>query len=457
MFDLNAYKAEALDALATVKGWLASPMFYAQVAAIIAGWLLARIVARYVLARVSWLSAEPADGRFLKVRQILFSCRDLLRPILLVLLLAVAVSACDALLQSSWLVRLAQSAAVISLLHEAINRFLKHPLINGAARWLGLPVAALYVFGWMPQVIEFMDGAAFQAGNIRISLLALVKAALFGGLLFWAGKVASTAGQRVIRQQNSIDVQTRELAAKAFDLAVIGVAILLLMNLLGMDMAVLAVFSGAVGVGLGFGLQQIASNFISGIIILLERSLKLGDYIELDDGKTGTLTALNMRSSTLATFDGKQVNVPNEKFITTRFVNWTHSDPRTRYEVPFTVGFDEDLHKVQALVEKALPKVKGVLDEPAKPACELRALGSFGAEFVAKFWVDGLDEGDNAYTSDAALAIWGALKKAGIRLAVSPLPRQRAGRANGGHAAGESGQGSGDGGGQSESENGGGE
>ena len=417
MFDVSALRDRTLALAETLLSWLQSPQFYAQVIAAIVAWILARILSQQILARVWLFNTQPSDGRLFKPRALLYSCRDLLQPLLVFILLAIAIKICDGIFASTWLVRLAQSAAVISLLYAAINRFLKHPLINAGARWVGIPVAALFVFGFMPQVVDFLDGAAFEAGNVRISLLALVKAALFGGFLLWIGRVASTAGQRVIRSQDSIDQQTRELAAKAFDLAVITIAILLLLNLLGMDLRVLAVVGGAIGVGLGFGLQQIASNFISGIIILLERSLKLGDYIELEDGKSGKLRALNMRSSTLETFDGKEIMVPNEKFITTKVTNWTHHDPRQRYDVPFAVTFESDPRKVQALVVKALGKCESVLQKPHPPICEVKGFGDSGINMVAKFWVHGLDEGKNSFTSDVATAIWVALNAAGIKFA----------------------------------------
>jgi small-conductance mechanosensitive channel len=270
------------------------------------------------------------------------------------------------------------------------------------------------MFGQMDNLLAWLDSVAFQAGNIRISMLALIKAAVFGGLLFWVGRVSSNAGQKVIRDQQTVDVQTRELAAKALELVVFAVATLLLFNVLGMDLAALTVFSGALGVGLGFGLQQIASNFISGIILLLERSLKVGDFIELEDGRSGTLQDISMRSSRLATFDGKDIMVPNERFITTRFVNWTHNDPRQRYEVPFTVSYDTDIHKVAPLIVKAVSKISGILLEPEKPECELKSFGDTGVKFAVKFWVEGIDDGKNSYTSDVMYAVWDALKSAGI-------------------------------------------
>jgi small-conductance mechanosensitive channel len=196
---------------------------------------------------------------------------------------------------------------------------------------------------------------------------------------------------------------------------------LLLLNILGLDLTALAVFGGAVGVGLGFGLQQIASNFISGIILLLERSLKLGDYIELEDGKSGILRQMNMRSSILSTFDGKDINVPNDKFITTQFINWTHADTRQRYEVEFSVAYDTDLHKVSPLIIKAISAHAQVLNEPEAPDVELRSFGDNGVNFAVEFWVDGIDDGKNKFTSEVRFLIWDALKKAGIAM---PFPQR---------------------------------
>ena len=420
MIDLEPYKAMAQGWLQILVGWLSSPQFYAQVGAVIACWVLARILAQTLLARVSFLRVEPKEGRLAKILRTAYSCRDLVQPLVIVITLAIAAQVADQTLGSSWLVRAAQSVALMTLLYSAINRFLKHPLVNAGARWIGIPAAAAYAFGYMPTVISSLDHAALEVGNFRISLLTLIKAAAFGGALFWLGRVSSRAGQNVIRKQESVDIQTRELAAKGLDLFVGCFAGLLLLNLLGIDLSILAVFSGAVGVGLGFGLQQIASNFMSGLIILLERSLKVGDFLELEDGRSGHLMEINMRQSRLGTFDGKDIMVPNDRFITTRVVNWTHADPRQRYEVPFTVTYDTDLHAIPPMVVKALLKIKGVLRAPEMPECALKSFGETNVAFTAKFWVEGIDDGANSYTSDALFAIWDTLKDAGISMKAPP-------------------------------------
>ncbi len=419
--NLEALQQRGFEILELLKGWLASPQFYAQVIAVVGLWLVAKLAARQVVARVPLLREEPTDGRFLRYQRLLYSCRNLLEPLLFVVLMAAAAAVADAALGASWLIRIAQSLALVRLLHAVIMRFVVHPVINSAARWIGLPIAAIYALGYFDQFTTALDSAAFSAGNIRISLLAISKAALFGGILFWLGRTSSNAGQKVIRDQNSIDIQTRELAAKALELLVFAVVGLLLLNILGLDLTTLAVFGGALGVGLGFGLQQIASNFISGIIILLERSLKVGDYIELENGKAGTLKQMNMRSSILSTFDGKDINVPNDRFITTQFINWTHDDTRQRYEVEFAVAYDTDLHKVPPLIIKAVLAHEQVLNEPEEPDVELRGFGDNGVNFAVEFWVDGIDDGKNKFTSEIRFAIWDALKKAGISM---PFPQR---------------------------------
>ncbi len=420
MIDLSPYKAMVQSWLQILFGWLSSPQFYAQVGAILACALLARIIARSLLVRVSFLHTEPTEGRLAKILRTTYSCRDLVQPLVLVFVLAIVAQLADQTLGSSWLVRVAQSVALITLLYSAINRFLKHPLVNATARWIGIPAAAAYAFGYMPNVISGLDHAALEVGNLRISLLTLVKAAAFSGSLFWLGRVSSRAGQSVIRKQESVDLHTRELAAKGLDVFVGCLAGLLLFNLLGIDLSILAVFSGAVGVGLGFGLQQIASNFMSGLIILLERSLKVGDFIELEDGRSGHLKEINMRQSRLGTFDGKDIMVPNDRFITTRVINWTHADPRQRYEVPFTVTYDTDLHAVPPLIVKALLKIKGVLRVPQMPECALKSFGETNVAFTAKFWVEGIDDGVNSYTSNALFEIWDALQNADITMKAPP-------------------------------------
>jgi len=421
MVDLVGLEAFAWDALKTLIGWATSPQFYAQLAAIVIAVALAQFAARQIRTRVPFFQKQPKKGVFLKLRQLAFACSDLLFSVLAVFFLAIAVEFSAAVLGTDWLVRLAQSASVVAVLYTSINRFITHDIIRGAALWIGIPVATLQVFGWLDETITFLDGISFEAGNIRVSLYFLVKAAIAAGFLFWLGRISNSAGQKVIRGQKSLDIPTRELFAKLFEIGLFVVIFILLLQVLGLDLTALTVFGGALGVGIGFGLQQIASNFISGIIILLERSIKVGDYIELDNGRTGILKEINMRSSTLSTFDGKEILVPNETFITAQFINWTNDDPRQRYEVEFTVAYDTDLEKVPPIITAAVSTHPSVLQEPETPDCELRGFGDSGVDFGVEFWVHGIDDGPNKFSSDILFLIWNALKANKIEI---PFPQR---------------------------------
>ncbi|HHL20558.1 MAG TPA: mechanosensitive ion channel, partial [Aliiroseovarius sp.] len=214
---------------------------------------------------------------------------------------------------------------------------------------------------------------------------------------------------------------TRELAAKAAEIVIFGVAFLLLMNIMGISLTSLAVLGGAIGVGLGFGLQKIASNFISGVILLLEGQATVGDYVELDGGEAGTIVKMGARAAILESFDGRWIVVPNEDFITTRVINYSDSGSANRYEAPFSVSYDTDINQVPALIEAAVARLDFVLDDPEGPDCELRGFGDSGVDFAVEFWVNGLDDGKNKYTPQVLFAIWNALKEAGIEI---PYPRR---------------------------------
>lgn len=409
---IDQAELEATKILQIFVGWLVSPQFYAQIGAIIVAIAVAHFANRQIRTKTPYFRSAPEQGALLKFRRFLYSCRDLLFPILSVLMLAIAVQVLENAVGSSWLARIAQSIAVIAVLYAAINRFITHPLINAAARWVGIPIATLQVFGVLSDVTRYLDSVSLEVGNIRLSLFTLAKAAVFGGVLFWLGRLSNEAGQKVIRKQEALDAPTRELLAKIFQIVLFVLLFILLLQVLGLDLTALTIFGGALGVGLGFGLQQIASNFISGMILLFERSMKVGDYVELGEGKAGRLKEINMRSSTLHTEDGKEIMVPNEKFITSEFVNWTKSDPLQRHEVRFSVSYDTDIHKVPDLIITAIARHPHILAKPKGPNCEIKRFGELGIQFGVDYWVSGTE----SYSSEVHFLVWDALKEAGIPL-----------------------------------------
>ncbi len=405
---------------------LASPIFYAQIGVVIValalGWLVARLIAR----RVKVFRETPQPGLLFELRSAIHGYGRLLLPVFAAVALGIATPLSAGSLGEAWLVRAAQGLAFVFLAYSLARHFITNPTIILIVKWFGIPIALLYMFGWLDDVIGYLDGVSFELGNIRVTVYAILRTFVFGVILFWLGRLSNTTGQRVIRSQPALTAGTREVIAKLFEIGVFALIFLLLLNVMGIDLTALAVFGGALGVGLGFGLQQIASNFISGIIILIDRTISIGDYIELEDGRAGRLRELTMRSATLETFDGKDIMVPNEQFITTAFTNWTHYNKKQRYPLNFQVAYDTDLEAMFEIVRKVVashPKVLSGDDVPIaeRPDAEIAGFGDSGIDILVEFWMEDIDDGENRVGADLLLMIWTALKENGIEI---PFPQR---------------------------------
>lgn len=268
--------------------------------------------------------------------------------------------------------------------------------------------------------------AAIEAGNIRVSLYDVIKIGIFGSVLFWLGRLSNKTGKQIIRNQEGLDFRTKEVCSKIFEIAVFFIFCLLLLQVMGINLTALAVFGGAIAVGLGFGLQSIASNFVSGIIILLDRSVSLNDYIEMEDGKIGRVTEMTLRATTLETYDGKDVVVPNEKFITSSFINWTHKDNKQRYRVDFSVAYSTDVRKLVEIIKSVVaehPQVLSGEDIPfeEQPDCEIAGFGDSGINMFIEFWMEGIDDGKNRVGGDLLLSILEAIRENGFEI---PFPQR---------------------------------
>lgn len=406
--------------------WLTSPTAYIQAGIVVVAVFLALIVAR--LIRTQLKSApesleQPATGFF---RDLLSKAQALLFPILAIFSFILAIEVSKLITGQAGLVRIALGVSVVMLIRAFITRFVSTKMIIILTNWVGVPVALMHVFGVLDDVTAYLDTFAINVGNIEFSAYSLARTLFFGVILFWLGRISNATGKQVIRNTASLDVRSRELFSKLFEIGLFIVVFLLLMQVMGINLTTLAVFGGAVGVGLGFGLQQIASNFISGLIILLDKSLTIGDFIELEDGSSGTLRELTMRSATLETYDGKDIIVPNEKFITTTFVNWTHYNTKQRYPIIIQVAYSTDLPALFDLLREVVsnhPKVLSGPDVPIeeRPDAEIESFADSGINILIEFWMEGVDDGENRVGGDLLLMIWMALKEHGIEI---PFPQR---------------------------------
>ena len=423
---MNSLIEKADTTWQSIETALTSVAFYVQLGivafAVVVGWMLGA----YILKHVRLFREEPDSGVLEDLRWTIYRARALVQPVTAAIVLGVATLISETAIGSIWLVKAAQGIALIFVVYSLITHLLQNEKVIALVKWVGLPVAVLYSMGWLNDVTDHLDSIAFTVGNIKLSVYTILRTLVFGFLLFWLGRLSNVTGKRVIRTQQALDPGAREVAAKLFEIAVFVVIFLLLLNVMGIDLTALAVFGGALGVGLGFGLQQIASNFISGIIILLDRSLTIGDYIQLEDGRAGTLRELSMRSATLETYDGKDIMVPNEKFITTSFTNWTHNNKLQRYPINFQVAYDTDLDKLFPILREVVashPKVISGDDVPIelRPDAEIQEFQDSGINILVEFWMEGIDDGEHRVGGDLLLMIWQALKANNL---VIPVPQR---------------------------------
>jgi small-conductance mechanosensitive channel len=289
-------------------------------------------------------------------------------------------------------------------------------------RFVLMPVALLYLFGLLGLAHERLAAISVDLGNISFSLLALIRGAVAGAFLFWLGRWSNSQSEEFIRKQEELRPATRELAMKASQIVIFGAAFLLLMSIMGVDLTAIAVLGGALGVGIGLGLQQIAANFVSGVILLLEGQTTVGDYVVLDDGSEGTIVKMTARAVILETVDGRWIVVPNEDFITSRVVNYSDAGKRHRYEADFSVSYDTDINRIPDMIEAAVGALDCVLTEGRQaPECELKAFADSGVAFSVEYWVEGIEDVTGKYQSDVLFAIWNALRAEGIEI---PFPQR---------------------------------
>jgi small-conductance mechanosensitive channel len=342
----------------------------------------------------------------------------------LAMLLAIALS--RTLFDSDWIARVALLLAVLFLVEALIRVTGPGPVARLMLRWVGMSLLALYMLGLLTPFNTTLESMAVNVGNLRLSVASLLRSLIFGALLFWLGWASNSAGQTMIRRQEALDLRTREVIAKLFQIGLVVVVSLLFLQVMGINLTALAVFGGAVGVGIGFGLQSIASNFISGLILLFDRSLVAGDYVETEGGLSGHVRALNMRCTTLETYEGKTVLVPNEKFISEPFNNWSHKDKKQRYGLNFTLPYDTDIRHVCELVRTAVathPQVISGENIPLeeRPDCEIESFGESGVKMLVEFWMEGIDDGPNRVGADLLLLIFESLRENDIFM---PFPQR---------------------------------
>jgi small-conductance mechanosensitive channel len=288
--------------------------------------------------------------------------------------------------------------------------------------WIAL---SLHALGWFEPVVAALDSAGMQAGSVRISIWSVLKVLFTVSLFVLAAVWVARWIERRLMSMTAVAISMRIGLSKFIQAGLVGLSILLGLNASGLDLTTLNVLTGAIGIGLGFGLQAISANFVSGFVLLMDRSIKPGDVISFG-GTTGTTTEnfgwveeLRGRYVVVRDRDGVATLVPNQHLITNPVINWSYSDPRVRLKLPVRVSYESDLEDALAVMLQAAADHPRILGDP-QPVSRMMAFGDYGFELELRFWISDPQEGVNNVRSDVNRAIWKLFRQHGIGI---PVPQ----------------------------------
>lgn len=320
----------------------------------------------------------------------------------------------------SYLLGILADLGLALLVIAAVSRQISNGFLRQTVRYAGWAWVTLSITGFTDEVKTLLDSIGLQLGESWVSLWLLVQSVFVLGVLFFVASFLSRSGASGIRRNRDITPSMQVLAIKFLQVALYGAAFFIGLKLIGLDLTGLAVLSGAIGVGLGFGLQKVVSNLVSGIIILLDKSIKPGDVISL--GSTfGWIDSLGARYVSVVTRDGKEFLIPNEDLITGQVVNWSHSSPYVRLDVLFGTSYGDDPHKVRKIAIEAALSVDRVLESPKPPVCHITGFGDSAIEYKLRFWIKDPTGGLTNIRGNVYLALWDAFREHGISI---PFPQR---------------------------------
>lgn len=295
---------------------------------------------------------------------------------------------------------------------------IRNPDLARLVTTIAWAIAALNIAGFLEPMLDLLDDAAITVGSTRISALAVLIGILTLMILIWAALFIARLLEQSLGHVSTLTSSAQVLLGKLTRIILITIAVLLAISSTGIDLTALAVFGGAIGVGIGFGLQKVMSNLISGLVLLLDSSIKPGDVVEVG-GTYGWINKLAARYTSVITRDGREMLIPNEDMITQPVINWTYSDSRVRRGLPVSVPYTCDLNRAMELTMEAAAETERVLKLP-KPNCLIKAFGDSAIELELRMWIEDPQNGVANVASNVYLKIWEKFKANDIKF---PYPQ----------------------------------
>ncbi|MGB3624472.1 MAG: mechanosensitive ion channel domain-containing protein [Henriciella sp.] len=358
-----------------------------QVLAVLGAILLGYVLSRFPAGRLR-KAAEEREHKDI-IYRLINSVARILWPAFTVVFLWIGTAVFEALEMRNEGLRVAASLLNAWIVVRFVTSNMKPGFWQGFIAILAWTIAALYILRLLDPVVDALNAAAFSVGGVQITAMRVITSIFIAIVALWLGRVAGDAAQSQLKSTKTLNPSMAGLLGQVLKVGFMAAAILIALSTLGVNLTALTVFGGALGVGIGFGLQSIFSNFISGIIILFERSVKVGDFIELQSGVTGLVKEINIRSTLITTNDNVDILVPNEEFIKAQVINWTLRDARRRMRIEFGVayGTDKELVKKAALeageaVEWTFSGIPG-----REPQVWLTGFGDSSLDFELVVWL----------------------------------------------------------------------
>ena len=305
--------------------------------------------------------------------------------------------------------KLAVAWLIIRLVTSVIRNASLVKLISISA-WV---IAALSIINQLDPAVDALDSISIVLGDLRLTPLLVIKLGLILIAALWLTNVASNFAESRINQSSDLTPSIQVLLVKMIRMGLMVIAVAAALSAVGINLSALAVFSGAVGVGIGIGLQKIVANFISGIILLADKSVKPGDLVTIGDS-SGRISAMKTRYISVAAGDGREFLIPNEDLVTQKVTNWTYTDKNTLVKVNFGTNYDSDPRQVcQLAIGIAAAAPRAIKSKP--PGCLLTEFAETGMKFSLTFWIADPDGMDNV-KSEVMLSLWEAFKREGIKV-----------------------------------------
>lgn len=317
------------------------------------------------------------------------------------------------------LLRTATSIISVWIVISFVTLMIASETISKIIRISAWSLAILNVFGLLGPFVNLLGATSFTIGGNTVSILAIITGIAMMIVLLWTAVFVSGIIESKLRSSPTVSPSARVLLSKLSRIVLVVFAFLFAISSMGIDLTALAVFGGAIGVGLGFGLQKVVSNFISGVILLLDKSIKPGDVIEIS-GTYGRINKLAARYTSVISRDGREHLVPNEDIITQPVINWTFSNNKVRRHLPVNVSYNSDLEVAMDLMLKAASDSTRVLKNP-EPRVLVKGFGDNGIDLELRMWIEDSENGVSNIASEVYLDIWHKFNDGGIEF---PYPQR---------------------------------